>query len=178
MRARLAAFAALLGAFTASFYAGSASDVDLDEAAEFVEEFNALVSGIDALGIFTHNATLALPMFIPGFGLAWGLFSAWATGYAFAAISSAVPALEGIPPLAVLYLSPFGLMELAAYSMALSRSLLLSVALVRREPVAPQVRPAAAEVGLMLALLLAGGYVEFYMLDLATGDGVPAVPVP
>ena len=89
-----------------------------------------------------------------------------------------MPALEGIPPLAVLYLSPFGLMELAAYSMALSRSLLLSVALVRREPVAPQIRPAAAEVGLMLALLLAGGYVEFYMLDLATGDGVPAVPVP
>ena len=76
MRARLAAFAVLLGAFTASFYAGSASDVDLDEAAEFVEEFNALISGIDALGIFTHNATLALPMFIQGFGLAWGLFSA------------------------------------------------------------------------------------------------------
>lgn len=178
MRVRLTAFAALLGAFTASFYAGSESQVGPDEAAEFVEEFNALVSGIDALGIFAHNATLALPMFIPGFGLAWGLFSAWATGYAFAAISSAVPDLAGVSPLAVLYLSPFGLMELTAYSLALSRSLLLAAALIRRAPIAPQVRPAAAEVGVLLALLLAGGYVEFYLLDLASGGGVPTIPAP
>lgn len=173
MRVRLAAFAALLAAFTASFYAGSESQVGSDEAAEFVEEFNALVLGIDALGIFLHNATLALPMFIPGFGLAWGLFSAWATGYAFAAITSTMPELSGISPLAILFLSPFGLMELVAYSLALSRSFLLAAAVVKRIPLAPQIRPAAAEVGLMLALLLAGGYVEFYMLDLASGGSVP-----
>lgn len=176
MRVRLIAFAALLCAFTASFYVGSESQVGSDEAAEFVEEFNALVSGIDALGIFLHNATLALPMFIPGFGLAWGLFSAWATGYAFAAITSTMPELAGISPLAILFLSPFGLMELTAYSLALSRSFLLAVAAVKRISLVPQIRPAVAEVGLMLALLLAGGYVEFYMLDLASGGGVPPVP--
>lgn len=169
MRTRLAAFAALLGAFTAFFYAGSATQVGPEEASEFIREFNELISGIDALGIFAHNAALALPMFVPGFGLAWGLYAAWATGYAVAAISTAAPELARIHPLAILYLTPFGIMELAAYSMALSRSALLAAALLRRVPVSPQLRPAAAEVGILLALLLAGGYVESLLLDLDSG---------
>ena len=52
----------------------------------FMSEFEELVLDIDGFGIFTHNTTIALPMFIPGFGVAWGLFSAWSTGFAFAAI--------------------------------------------------------------------------------------------
>ena len=60
-------------------------------------------------------------MFIPGFGVAWGLFSAWSTGIAFAAILIGTPELGAINPLAIL-LTPFGLMEVAAYSIAMSRS--------------------------------------------------------
>lgn len=176
MNARLAAFAAAAAAFTGFFYAGSASDVDAEAASELIREFNELIAGIDALGIFVHNASLALPMFVPGLGLAWGLYAAWATGYAVAAISTSAPALAQIHPLAILYLSPFGLMELAAYSMALSRSALLLGALVRRTPVAPQLKPAAAEAGILAAVLLAAAHVEYVMLDL--GSGVPAVPDP
>ena len=62
-------------------------------------------------------------MFIPGFGVAWGLFSAWSTGIAFAAILIGTPELGAINPLAIL-LTPFGLMEVAAYSIAMSRSFL------------------------------------------------------
>lgn len=173
---RIVSFAAVLAAFTAVFYAGSVSEVQDQEAAEFVEQFNALIAGIDAPGIFFHNSALALPMFIPLAGLAWGLYAAWATGYAVAAIYTTAPQLAQIPPLAILYLSPFGIMELVAYSIALSRSAMLFGAMAGRMPVVRQLVPAAIEVGVVLALLLAGAYVESAMLNL--GPGVPQVAGP
>ena len=45
-----------------------------EEDAIFMKEFEELVLDIDGFGIFTHNTTMALPMFIPGFGVAWGFF--------------------------------------------------------------------------------------------------------
>jgi hypothetical protein len=87
MNMRLVLFFVFLGIFAAAFQIGSMSTVDEAEANAFMEEFEELVEGIDAFGIFTHNTTIALPMFIPGFGVAWGLFSAWSTGFAFAAIT-------------------------------------------------------------------------------------------
>ena len=92
------------------------STVSEEEANAFMTEFEELILDIDAFGIFVHNLTIALPMFIPGFGVAWGLFSAWSTGFAFAAIVVTAPQLSDIPPLSILLLSPFGLMELIAYS--------------------------------------------------------------
>ena len=84
------------------------SSVSEEEANTFMAEFEELVLDIDAFGIFTHNTTIALPMFIPGFGIAWGLFSAWSTGFAFAAIATTAPQLAEVPPLTILFLSPFG----------------------------------------------------------------------
>ncbi|MFB5621163.1 MAG: stage II sporulation protein M, partial [Nitrosopumilus sp.] len=80
-----------MGLFTAAFQLGSMSEVNEDEANIFMKEFEKLVEDIDAIGIFLHNVTISLPMFIPGFGVAWGLFSAWSTGFAFAAIASVTP---------------------------------------------------------------------------------------
>ena len=171
---RFFAFVVALVGFTGFFYAGSTSQVGSEEASEFIREFNALIADIDALGIFFHNGALALPMFIPLAGLAWGFYAAWATGYAVAAISTTAPELARISPLAILYLSPFGLMELVAYSIALSRSAMLFGAMAGRMPVVAQLKPMAAEVGIMLALLLAGAYVEAALLDL---DGLQ-VPDP
>jgi hypothetical protein len=45
------------------------STVSEEEATLFMEEFEKLVLDIDAFGIFVHNTTIALPMFIPGFGV-------------------------------------------------------------------------------------------------------------
>ncbi len=106
-------------------------------------------------------------MFIPGFGVAWGLFSSWSTGFAFAAISATTPELESIPPLSILFLSPFGLMELVAYSMGISRSFILIRVIIKKINLIPLIKPTAIEIGIMLALLLAGGYIEFYMLEFA-----------
>lgn len=160
-----------MGLFTAIFQLGSMSEVSEEDANIFMEEFNKLVEDIDAVGIFVHNTLISLPMFIPGLGAAWGLFSAWSTGFAFATIVSVTPGLEDIPPIAVLYFSPFGIMELCAYSLATSRSFLLIQAISKKTKISPMIKPTIIEVGIMVGLLLAGGFLEDYMIKLAQDEG-------
>jgi len=156
-----------MGIFTAIFQLGSMSQVSEDEANIFMEEFDKLVKDIDAIGIFAHNTTISLPMFIPGFGVVWGLFSAWSTGFAFAAIVSITPQLEEIPPLTILYLSPFGLMELCSYSLATSRSFILIREIAKKTNLTPLLKPTIIEIAIVVGLLLAGGFLEDYMIKLS-----------
>ena len=83
---RIITFFIFMGLFSAVYQIGSMSQVSEEEATTFMFEFEKLVKDIDAMGIFLHNSTISLPMFIPGFGVIWGLFSAWSTGFAFSAI--------------------------------------------------------------------------------------------
>jgi len=169
---RIITFFIFLGIFAAAFQAGSMSSVSEEEANAFMSEFKDLVLDIDAFGIFTHNTTIALPMFIPGFGVAWGIFSAWSTGFAFAAIATTIPEIGEIPPLSILFLSPFGLMEVFAYSLGISRSFILIQVIIKKVNILPLIKPTAIEIGVVLALLLAGGYLEFYMIELAQEEGL------
>ena len=168
---RVYIFFIFMGLFSASYQIGSMTDVDTEEAEKFLEEFEALIEDIDAVGIFVHNTTIALPMFIPGFGVAWGLFSAWSTGYAFASIVSLTPILANVPALALLYLSPFGIMELVAYSLGISRSYILISLVIRKKPFSPHIKMTIIEIGIMVGLLLAGGFLEFYMIEAAQEAG-------
>lgn len=161
-----------MGLFSATYQLGSMSDVSDEEANAFMAEFEELIEDIDAVGIFVHNTTISLPMFIPGFGVAWGLFSAWSTGFAFSAIVSITPQLSEVPPLAILYLSPFGLMELVAYSMATSRSFILIRAISKKTNLLSFVKPTGIEIGIVVGLLLAGGFLEDYMIKLAGEQGL------
>ncbi len=161
-----------MGIFAGTYQIGSMSTVSQEEADIFMSEFEELVLDIDGFGIFTHNTTIALPMFIPGFGVAWGLFSAWSTGFAFAAITTTAPILEAVPPLAILFLSPFGLMELVAYSLGISRSFILIRAVTKKIDLRTFIKPTAIEIGIVVGLLLAGGYLEFYMIELAQEQGL------
>lgn len=136
-----------------------------EDSKTFIKEFEQVVEGINAIGIFTHNVTVALPMFVPGFGIAWGSFAAWSTGLAFRALVSTTPALAKLPPLAIIYLSPFGVMELCAYSLGMSRSFLIISAIVRRKSIRLQIRPVIIEVGIVIALLLAGAFIEYAMIQ-------------
>ena len=173
---RIITFFVFLGLFAATFQIGSMSTVSEEEANAFMAEFEDLVLDIDAFGIFTHNLTIALPMFIPGFGVGWGLFSAWSTGYAFASIVVTAPEIAEIPPLSILFLSPFGLMELTAYSFAISRSFILIRAVVKKIDLNQFLKPTLIEIGIIIGLLLAGGYLEFYMIELAQEEGLMDMP--
>ena len=160
-----------MGLFTVVFQIGTMSEVSEEEANIFMEEFEKLVMDIDAMGIFLHNTAISLPMFIPGFGVAWGLFSAWSTGFAFAAIVFIRPELGEIPPLALLYLSPFGLMEISAYSLATSRSFILIRAITKKTKLSLFLKPTLIEIAIVIGLLLAGGFLEDYMIKLAQEEG-------
>ena len=168
---RVYIFFIFVGIFSGAYQLGSMTTVDTEEAEKFLEEFEALIEGIDAVGIFVHNTTIALPMFIPGFGVGWGLFSAWSTGYAFASIVSLTPVLADVPALALLFLSPFGLMELTAYSLGISRSYILISLVFRKQPFKPHMKMTAIEIGIMIGLLLAGGFIEFYMIEMVQESG-------
>ena len=169
---RIITFFIFLGIFAGAFQIGSMSSVSEEEADAFMSEFEDLVLDIDAFGIFVHNITIALPMFIPGFGVAWGIFAAWSTGFAFAAIASTVPEIADIPPLSILFLSPFGLIEVFAYSLGISRSFILIRAISKKINLVPFIKPTVTEIGIVLVLLLVGGYLEFYMIDLAQQEGL------
>lgn len=164
-RKRVLVFVIFIGIFSLSYLIGTQSKLSDEESQTFLKEFQKVVEGIDAIGIFEHNASVALPMFIPGFGLAWGVFAAWSTGVAFEALVSTTPALAKVPPLALLYLSPFGLMELVAYSIGMSRSFLLIFAIMRKKPLQTEIRQTAIEIGIVIALLLAGGFIEYSMIQ-------------
>jgi len=169
---RIITFFIFMGLFSAVYQIGSMSQVSEEEATTFMSEFEKLVEDIDAMGIFLHNSAISLPMFIPGFGVIWGLFSAWSTGFAFSAIVSISPELAKIPPLAILFLSPFGIMELTAYSIATSRSFILIKAVYRKSNLIPFLKPTIMEIGLVIGLLLAGGYLEYYMIKLVQEDAI------
>ena len=148
-------------------------EVPEEEAKIFLDEFNKLLDALRGenfgLEIFLHNVEIALPMFIPGFGVGWGIFSAFSTGFAFAALSTTEPLLSEIPPIAMIFATQFGLMKLASYSIAMSRSFILAMGLIKKTPVLQQWRQIAIEVGVVVGLLLAGGIIEAYMIESFSG---------
>lgn len=161
--------------FTAIFavvYGSSAilSEPTEAEVQEVMDFFDSIVDTIDGIGIFVHNTTIAIPMFIPGFGVAWGLFSAYSTGFAYSAIAAANPEIAQLNPLAVL-LTPFGLMEVAAYSIAMSRSALLAKNVIQKNwnHIKNERLVIVVEIGIVIGLLLVGGIVEMWMIETAQG---------
>ena len=162
---RIVLFFVFLGIFTASFAVGAEVQVSEEESEIVLEQFEILIAEIDAVGIFVHNTLLALPMFIPGFGIAWGAFAAFSTGMAFSVLQGANPMLENIPSLTVLFMSPFGLMEVAAYSIAMSRSYMIVHKMIKKLPIRPDFRIIGLEVVILVGLLLAAGFIEYYFLE-------------
>ena len=162
---RIVLFFVFLGIFSASFAIGAEVKVSEEESKLILEQFESLIDEIDAIGIFSHNTTLALPMFIPGFGIAWGAFYAFSTGMAFSVLKDASPMLANIPSLTILFMSPFGLMEVTAYSIAMSRSYMIIHKMIKRMPIRPDYRIIGIEIGILIGLLLAGGFVEYYFIE-------------
>ncbi|MBT8252212.1 MAG: stage II sporulation protein M, partial [Nitrosopumilus sp.] len=101
-----------------------------------------------------------------------GLFSAWSTGFAFASLATLMPALGDIPSLALLYISPFGLMELVAYSLGISRSYILIHTIIKKLNLTSMIKPTAIEIGILVGLLLGGAILEDYMIRMAQESGM------
>jgi len=162
---RIVLFFVFLGIFSASFAVGAEVKVSEEESKIILEQFETLIGNIDAIGIFSHNTTLALPMFIPGFGIAWGAFAAFSTGMAFSVLKDASPMLANVPSLTILFMSPFGLMEVAAYSIAMSRSYMIAHKMFKRMSIRSDYTVIGIEIAILVGLLLTGGFVEYYFIE-------------
>ena len=170
MLARIIVFFIFTGIFAGVYGIATTSEPTEEEVQQIMNFFEEIIHTIDGIGIFVHNVTIALPMFLPGFGVAWGLFSAYSTGFAYSAIAIANEEVAQLNPLAVL-LPPFGLMELAAYSIGMSRSALLAKNLLQKKwfLIKSQKFIILIEIGIVVALLLIGGIVEMWMIETAQG---------
>jgi uncharacterized membrane protein SpoIIM required for sporulation len=159
-RTRLASFGIFVGVFLLACTIGGSYKMSGEEQSNFLNQFQSATAGIDAIGIFTHNLTVALPMFIPGFGIAWGSFTAWSTGAAFDALIVNNPQLSSLSPTSLFLLSPFGVLELGAYSIGMSRSFTLIWRIIKRNPLKKEIRNTGIEIGISVAILLVAGFVE------------------
>jgi len=169
---RIILFFIFLGIFSLSFQIGATSEVSLEEANDFVQEFLSSTQDIDGFGIFLNNISASFPMFVPGVGIILGIFSAWSTGFGFAAIATMAPGLADIEPLSILYYSPYGLMEIVVYSIAMSRSFLVVYSLAKKVNPKSLIKPSLIEIGVAVGLLLIAAYLEEYMISLAQ-QGTP-----
>jgi len=163
---RILVFFVFVALFTIVYAVGTESMVTEAEAEEILAYFEGIIAEVDAMLIFTHNLTIALAMFIPGAGMVWGFFSAWTTGFAFAALEFSNPKLTEISPLAV-FLTPFGMMELTAYAIAMSRSFLLLQQIIKKTSIFTNKKMILIEIGIVVGLLLVGGIVENEMIKTA-----------
>ncbi len=156
-RERIVWLLLFMAIFTASFSVGSEVELQEQEATQIKDQITEKISSANSNTIFLNNIVLGLVMFIPAFGIIFGIGSAFATGLAFASFNLDIPAF------AVLWLSPFGLMELLAYSIAMSRSLLI---IKRRKNLRQDKKIIAIEVGIVFALIFFGGVIESLLLGL------------
>lgn len=177
LKRRILFFFVFLAVFSAAFSIGAEMEVSNEEAGIFLDEFNKLLDTLkgENLGIeiFLHNVEIALPMFIPGFGIVWGVFSSFSTGFAIAALATTTPLLASIPPLTIIFATPFGLMEITAYSIGMSRSFLLIVNIFKKTPIKPQWKQIVLEIGIVIGLLLGGGIIEAHMIETFPNPDIP-----
>jgi len=53
---------------------------------------------------------------------------------------------------------------------------LLIKAIIKKIDLVPFIKPTLIEIGIMVGLLLAGGYLEFYMIEIAREEGLIDMP--
>ncbi len=143
---------------------GSSMPLNEEEASVFLE---LMESGLPEPGIqtiFTHNFAIAALMFTPAYGLLVGVITSYNTGLAIAAIGLSIN-FSGILLLLTMFLLPFTWLEFISYSIAMTQSVYLIIALVRRNIIKELMRT-----GILLAMvflmLLIGAFIEFILISI------------
>jgi len=164
-RHRLYALLICMGIFASVFQLSAFVEVDEAERQEVNDMMIEKMKTVDGKGIFLNNVYLGLMMFVPAVGFLFGVMSSALTGVTFSAIAQ-VNNID-MPAFLLLFGSPFGLMELLAYGIGMSRSVLLVHKVTKKHTrhfTRIEIRNIFAEVGIVVGLLLAGGIIEAYMI--------------
>lgn len=157
-------------AFLIAYSAGAAVHMGKQQTEDLRRHFAEQIRGIDQNGIFVNNARIALGMFVPAAGIGLGLISGFYTGMIFTAIA-ATSALNNVPPLVIL-ITPFGIMEVFAYGIAISRSGIFIYQIVKKRSWREYAVPILIEIGIVILILLAGAVIEWQIIAQFKGSHV------
>lgn len=151
-----------MAVFVAAFYAGTAADIkDYDRGAEnLTQQFTRQAEQIDRNGIFYNNLRISLGMFIPAVGIGLGISTGFSTGFLAMAIAESSPLLSNVNPFADL-IKPFGVMEIAAYGLAISRSGMIIYQIILMKRWRRIVFPTIIEIGVVTAVLFIAATIEW-----------------
>jgi len=167
LRWRLVWLSVAIAAFLITFQIGATVLLSVEQAENIKKELSQRNAGINQLAIFGNNILPSLEMFIPAAGVGVGIYSAYSTGQALNAFSVFNPILKSIFPLSV-FLTPFAIMELIAYGLAMSRSGIIVHYLIanRRnlESWKKQSFHTGIEIGIVVLILFIGSVVEWQIL--------------
>jgi uncharacterized membrane protein SpoIIM required for sporulation len=160
-----------MGIFVIAYSIGAGTDINRGDAENLRQQFNEQVEDIDQNGIFMNNLRISLGMFIPALGIGLGLFSGFSTGLIFNVIAENSPLLNNVSPLVIL-ITPFGVMEIFAYGLAMSRSGMLIYQIVKKKQWKEYIIPTIIEIGIVIAILLIGASIEWQMITQFDGQNV------
>jgi hypothetical protein len=161
---RLVYLAFGVAAFLIAYSIGAAVPMSDEEAKTLSREFSKQIEGIDQNGIFLNNAQITLIMFVPAVGVAFGAFSGFATGSIFSVLASSSPRLGEVSPLVIL-ITPFGIMEVFAYGLAMSRSGMLIYYLLKKRPWRVYAISTLIEVSIAIGVLFVAAIIEWQMIE-------------
>jgi hypothetical protein len=154
----MAYFALGVISFVASYYAGASIGLAEEDANQIATQFAEETADIGTLGLYSNNLLVALGMFVPGFGAAFGVYTGASTGLLLNALVATYD-LQGVTPLGALA-NPFAILEILAYGLAMSRSGLLVYQLVKKKSWREYAVPTAVEIGIVVVILLIAAIVE------------------
>lgn len=154
-------FAAMLF-FLGVFYLGFIAKIDKSISEELTKNFIHEVHGIDQFGIFLNNFKISLIMFVPVIGIILGVISAFSTGLIFNSIIS-MSHTPTYNPL-IVFLTPFGILELLSYGLAISRGGILFYELVKKTISKKSIIYLLVEIGLVGFMLFLGALIEWNMI--------------
>ena len=152
--------------FIIFFTLGTLVNFDESTSQLLKEQFQNKIKNIDSTGIFLNNFLISILMFVPGIGIAFGLFSGFSTGNIFVIITRDLPIQ--IPPLLV-FLTIFGIMELVSYGIAISRSYLLLTSILKRTNIRENLIYTGIEIGIVVIILFFGAIIEWDLIKQSGG---------
>ncbi|HET7146977.1 MAG TPA: stage II sporulation protein M [Candidatus Nitrosopolaris sp.] len=154
--------------FLIAYSVGAGVHMGKQQTADLRQRFAEQIKGIDQNGIFINNIKIALGMFVPAAGIGVGVISGFYTGMIFTAIAQ-TSTLSSVPPLIIL-ITPFGIMEVFAYGIAISRSGIFIYQLVKKKPWREYTIPILIEVGIVILVLLVGAVIEWQIITQFNGS--------
>ena len=146
-----------------AFILGAYTDVDKNETENLRQQFDTQSKDFNHYGLFLNNLRISLLMFVPALGIGIGILSLFHTGLTFNAILESSALSNYVSPLATL-VTPYGALEVLAYSLAISRSGML-IYQIAKSQWREYVFPTIIEIGLVTMIVFIGAMVEWYIIE-------------